>query len=197
MYRSIAVLLGVVLGTVGMPALAVNKCVGADGRTVFQDAPCAGGKGEKLDVRPAMGANAGASEPAKAKLQEEINEINRRSEIRAAIERREPIVGMTREELQLAMGLPHRANLADYDGMPHDQLIYERGDRTLYVYVYGNVVRSIQNTESINARRKPARCPSLLEFRNMETSANSITLGEEARTKRLNELRQWRRDCYE
>lgn len=36
------------------PAWAVNKCTGADGKAVFQDAPCAG-KGEALDVRPASG----------------------------------------------------------------------------------------------------------------------------------------------
>jgi Domain of unknown function (DUF4124) len=47
------------------PALAINKCTGADGRTVFQDTPCQG-KGEILDVKPAAGralpaATAGAS----------------------------------------------------------------------------------------------------------------------------------------
>ena len=36
------------------PAWAINKCTGADGKVVFQDAPCAG-KGETLDVRPASG----------------------------------------------------------------------------------------------------------------------------------------------
>ena len=36
------------------PAWAVNKCTGPDGKTVFQDAPCAG-KGEKIEVRPASG----------------------------------------------------------------------------------------------------------------------------------------------
>jgi hypothetical protein len=36
------------------PAWAVNKCTGADGKVVFQDAPCAG-KGETIIVRPASG----------------------------------------------------------------------------------------------------------------------------------------------
>lgn len=44
------------------PAWAVNKCIGPDGKVVFQDAPCTG-KGEKLDVRPASGA-ARAAAPA-------------------------------------------------------------------------------------------------------------------------------------
>jgi len=37
-----------------LPAEAINKCTGADGKVSFQDAPCAG-KGEKIDVRPASG----------------------------------------------------------------------------------------------------------------------------------------------
>ncbi len=41
------------LGTV--PAWAVNKCTGADGKVVFQDAPCPG-KGEEIQVRPASGS---------------------------------------------------------------------------------------------------------------------------------------------
>lgn len=187
----------VVLCVLGSPALAVNKCVSADGRTVFQDAPCSAGRGEKVNIRPAMGSSAGGARPANEKLQAEIEAINRRAEIRAAIERREPMVGMTREELQQALGSPHRANLADYNGVPHDQLIYERGGRTLYVYVNGNVVRSIQNTESFNARQRPSNCPTPLEFRNLETGANTITISEEARNRRLSEIRRWRRDCYE
>jgi hypothetical protein len=47
-------LFGVVLVLLCVPALAINKCTGADGRTVFQDTPCQG-KGEILDVKPAAG----------------------------------------------------------------------------------------------------------------------------------------------
>jgi hypothetical protein len=35
-------------------AWAINKCTGADGSVVFQDAPCSG-KGEQLYVRPSSG----------------------------------------------------------------------------------------------------------------------------------------------
>lgn len=34
-----------------LPAWAINKCTGADGRIVFQDMPCQG-RGEKLNIRP-------------------------------------------------------------------------------------------------------------------------------------------------
>lgn len=36
------------------PAWAINKCKTPEGKTVFQDAPCAG-QGEKIEVRPASG----------------------------------------------------------------------------------------------------------------------------------------------
>lgn len=38
-----------------VPASAVNKCIGADGRAVFQDMPCADGRGGKVEVKPASG----------------------------------------------------------------------------------------------------------------------------------------------
>lgn len=45
-------------------AYAINKCTGADGKPVFQDAPCSGA-GETLVVRPASGAaNAPAQKPS-------------------------------------------------------------------------------------------------------------------------------------
>ena len=36
------------------PVWAINKCKTPEGKTVFQDAPCAG-QGEKIEVRPASG----------------------------------------------------------------------------------------------------------------------------------------------
>lgn len=36
------------------PVFGINKCTGADGKTVFQDAPCMG-KGETITVKPASG----------------------------------------------------------------------------------------------------------------------------------------------
>lgn len=37
-------------------SMAINKCIGADGKAVFQDAPCAGGQGGKIEVRPSRGS---------------------------------------------------------------------------------------------------------------------------------------------
>ena len=46
-----------------LPAAAINKCTGPDGKTTFQDAPCTG-KGETLNVRPASGAAPAATRRA-------------------------------------------------------------------------------------------------------------------------------------
>ncbi len=47
------------------PAWAINKCTGADGKVAFQDAPCTGGKGEKVEVRLSSGG-VGTAAPAAA-----------------------------------------------------------------------------------------------------------------------------------
>lgn len=52
------------------PAWAINKCTGSDGKTVFQDAPCAG-KGEKIEVRPASGSAPIAPSAATATVKKE------------------------------------------------------------------------------------------------------------------------------
>ena len=64
--------------TAVMPSWAINKCIGADGKVAFQDAPCAG-QGQKIDVKPASGnapksINAAtASGPAVAPAQVEVH----------------------------------------------------------------------------------------------------------------------------
>ncbi|MEJ8837737.1 DUF4124 domain-containing protein [Ramlibacter sp. AN1133] len=37
------------------PANAINKCTGPEGKVTFQDAPCAAGKAETIDVHPSSG----------------------------------------------------------------------------------------------------------------------------------------------
>lgn len=68
------------------PVWAINKCIGSDGRPVFQDATCAG-KGEKLDVRPAAGSAPVASVAPGAKPMTEADRLNALS-IQSATERR-------------------------------------------------------------------------------------------------------------
>ncbi len=173
---------------ISLNALAINKCKGPNGTTVFQDAPCSGA-GETLTVRPATGPAKEGAEEGRIKAKAMLDEVNRRLEIRKAIEERQPLIGMTISELQQAMGSPDRANLANYEGTQHNQLIYERHNRTIYVYTDQGFVKAIQNTEAIGRPRLPrAPCLSALEIRNMETSANSITLSEAERVERLRQI---------
>ncbi len=57
------------------PVWAVNKCTGPDGKVSFQDAPCANGRGGKIDVKPASGHGSDASPanpvPARASMSKE------------------------------------------------------------------------------------------------------------------------------
>lgn len=61
MLKQIALAAAVV---VSLPALAINKCIGPDGKAVFQDAPCAGAGGA-IEVKPASGG-APSVQPAQA-----------------------------------------------------------------------------------------------------------------------------------
>lgn len=177
------------------PAWAINKCTGADGKVVFQDAPCAG-KGEALNIRPSSGASrpatAEAATDAKAKRDAEIAGINRRSEVRAAIQRGEPLVGMSRAELDQALGAPSKVNADNYSGVLKDQIIYDRPGQSWYVYTENGVVTSIQHRPS-ELQQTAVRCPSGLEIRAMETSASSITLSERERVQRRREIADARR----
>lgn len=60
-----SVVFGLVLILAIGNAYAINKCTGADGKIVFQDAPCSG-KGESITVKPASG-------PAATPLQAEVS----------------------------------------------------------------------------------------------------------------------------
>lgn len=65
MFKQVAFILATVAASMAAPAFAINKCMGADGKAVFQDAPCAG-HGQKIEVKPASGnaPAAGSAAPA-------------------------------------------------------------------------------------------------------------------------------------
>lgn len=174
------------------PAWAINKCTQPDGSVVFQDAPCAGGKGEAIVVRPASGnAQAGSAEST-ARVKQQIARIESDSQVTAAIELGEPLVGMTRAELDRAMGPPTKVNANNYGGRLNDQIIYERRDQSWYVYTDNDVVTSIQHRPAAINRVK-VRCPGPMEIRSMETSASSIRLSDGERIQRRKEIAEARK----
>ena len=170
-------------------AWAVNKCTGADGKVVFQDAPCADGKGQKMDIRPASGS-AGAS-PAEAQL--EIEKLKRSNAMAEAIRSHKPLIGMSIAQLQEAMGPASKVNADNYNGVQREQVIYERPGETWYVYTRSGVVESIQHRpgEQYGAAPRPqVQCPSAHEIRNAKVSASSNMLGEAERVERLKSIRE-------
>jgi hypothetical protein len=175
-----------------LPAHAINKCTGADGRVLYQELPCTGGKA--VDI-----SNAGRADPAAIiSAQVEVATASRRSAVAQAIAREEPLVGMTEAELGQAMGAPDRSNLGNYGGVQSHQLIYDRGARTWYVYTRNGAVSSIQNTERIGVperQRVSQPCPSPLAIRNMETSASSRSLREAEQVEMLRTIREIRTRC--
>ena len=182
---TLAIAVATMAGTA--PAWAVNKCV-IEGQTVFQDADCPG-QGEAIKVRPASGlANATTAESA-AKTKREIAGVEWSSKVDAAIARGEPLVGMTRAELDKAMGAPTVVNANNYAGKLKDQIVYDRPRQSWYVYTEDGVVTSIQNRPGISQTSTVAvRCPNPMEIRAMETSASSITLSEAERIQRRKEI---------
>lgn len=187
----VAILLAATVGVV--PVWAINKCTGSDGAVVFQDAPCSG-KGEALTVRPGSGhANASTAASA-ARTKTEVAGIEWRSKMNAAIARSEPLVGMTRIELDKAMGTATKINADNYAGKLKDQIIFDRPRQSWYVYTEDGIVTAIQHRPGVTqASTAPLRCPTSFEIRSMETSASSITLSEAERIQRLKEIAEARK----
>ena len=171
-----------------VPAWAVNKCAGADGKMVYQDAPCAG-QGEKLNL---MHGNAGESRVASGSAQAQLDKLKRDNEMAEAIRTHKPLVGMTVAQLQEAMGAATKVNAANYQGVQQDQIIYERPNETWYVYTRQGVVQSVQNQAGAPLGVPPkaqVACPSQHEIHNAKVSASSNMLGDAERAERLKSIR--------
>lgn len=173
------------------PAWAINKCTGPDGKVVFQDAPCADGKGEKLNIRStsAPAASVGATGDAQARLEK----MKRDNEMAEAIRTRKPLVGMTLAQLQEAMGLATKVNANNYNGTQSEQVIYERPQETWLVYTRNGVVDSIQHRPGAPIGSTPSRatgpCPTQHEINNAITSASSMTVSDAERAERWKTIR--------
>ena len=175
------------------PAQAqVYKCKDAGGRTVMQQTPCAGGAGQKLDVRPASGHQSGGGA---AQAQLELERLKAETETMAAIREGRPAVGMTRQQLEQAMGAPVTVNANNYNGVLKDQLVFEKGSDTWYVYTSGGVVESIQHRPGLSAARAHKKpCPSERDLRDAQVSANSLSASRAA-VARYESLLREQREC--
>lgn len=168
-------------------AWAINKCSTPSGGYVFQDLPCAG-KGEAIKVMPGSGAVDASTAESIAKSKMMVADVNSRSKIQEAIASHYPLIGMTRSELDQAMGAPTTVNASNYSGMRKDQIIYRQPRQTWYVYTEQGLVTSIQNTPEMNNSATSKPCLSPYVIKEMETSASSILLGDAERAERLKQI---------
>lgn len=130
------------------PAWAVNKCVDAAGKTVYQEAPCPNTHQSK-SVNTS-GAGKGDPDSEGARYWSRTVEQQKMQEKRdAAIRDRRVFVGMTADDVIRSWGKPNQVNRTVLSGLVSEQWVYERGSRfgpAQYVYVRNGVVDSVQTT---------------------------------------------------
>ena len=177
----------IALCAMNAPAMAQFKC-DVGGKATYQDMPCAS-KGEAIKLTPGSGHADAATGDAVTKSKKMVTDTNWRGKVNEAIATGKPLVGMTRAELDQAMGAPTKVNASNYSGVLKDQIIYRQPSQTWYVYTVQGLVESIQNTpESNEAVASKAPCLSPFTIREMATSASSIRLGDAERAERLKQI---------
>jgi hypothetical protein len=173
--------------TSNVAAQTAYKCVDAKGRTTLQQAPCA--NGQRINVTTSSFGDP-PPPPSKAEVAAFAAGEERRDAIAAGLRQGYPVVGMNVSQLAQVLGQPDRVNTSDYGPGLEEQRIYDRGDRTIYVYTAGGLVRSIQNNARIGAQARSGPCPTSTEIRNLESSASSITIGESQRKEMMKAVKE-------
>ena len=159
-----------VCGWLSAPAAAqVYRCVQADGRVAFQDAPCAGGTGQQMPTRSPNAVGPAADRP---------------EHIRAGIAARRPVPGMTEPELTRALGAPLRRT-STLAGATVVEVLTFRAEHAFYgVTLTNGVVTSVSETaapapppagQGAPGYAAPGRsCPTPRDIRNLEVEISKI-----------------------
>lgn len=183
----------IALCAINTPAMAQFKCE-SGGKAAYQDMPCADSKGGSIKLTPGSGHADAATGDAVAKSKKMVADANWRGKVNEAIATGKPLVGMTRAELDQAMGAPTKVNASNYSGVLKDQIIYRQPSQTWYAYTEQGVVASIQHApEANNVAASKAPCLSPYVIKDMETSASSISLGSAERVERLKQIGEARK----
>lgn len=170
------------------PVWAQYKCTSPEGRVSYQERPCASQqRSQALDLRTLPPPSAGEASAAAADLAQRNAALDKRIAIRRAIDEHRPLVGMTAAELQQAMGAPNTVNASQVGATASDQHVYQRGTRTIYVYVQAGRVTAIQDTASGRTAAAPVagKCLSRREVWELEVEAsrNDVQRNDDARTR--------------
>lgn len=110
-------------------ALAVYKCPGPGGTTVFQQSPCAYGD-KPIEVNPAT--------PDPRRATRTRSSAPEQSPLRA------PVIGVSRDAAIQQMGPPDRVNSNKTASGETEQLVYSRDGKMVYVHIRNGVVNSVQ-----------------------------------------------------
>lgn len=161
--------LALALSGLSAGARAAYRCVSPSGAVGFQDTPCPGHhRQDTVAVTAAPSASSAES-------------IARSRRIDAAIVAGQPVVGMSRREVDRALGgAPDRVAQGQYPGVIRDQLTFERGDRIWVVTLDNGRVVGVESREPRLPRAVAAAsglaqaraCPSAAEIRDIEMRIN-------------------------
>jgi hypothetical protein len=134
------------VATLALPSAQAQpyKCT-VDGKTVYQQARCAGGTA--VNVSGAGRGDPGS--PVAAQLQREVAAIRRRDAGEAAIRAGEVFIGMTADEVVKSWGQPSKINSSTSVGGLNEQWIYrsKRIGYDQYVYLDNGIVTGTQSSQ--------------------------------------------------
>ena len=161
-------------------AFAQYKCQQGDGTITYQQTACATDEAQERVKLYVPGSDTDPSTSA-PDFKTQIDELDRRRLVRDAIESGRPMVSMTRQELEQAMGYPDAVSAAQYGPNAQDRLVYYRDGHTIYVYIDNGVVSAIQNTVGVPSAQRKATCPTPAEIRDIEIEISKIENRNNAR----------------
>ena len=171
-------------------AQGVYRCTDAGGKAVFQQAPCSGGQGRRIDVSP----NVLDGEAALGNAYRQ--ELLRSARSREARARGMLVDGMTTGEMYQLLGQPVVVNSDNFGDGARQQHVFRYQDGSArYVYTHDGKVVGVQNRPAA-ATRELQPCYTELEIRNAGVGRDSNTLGPEGREqirRRVEEMRRCRR----
>ncbi|MDM4768057.1 DUF4124 domain-containing protein [Pelomonas sp. SE-A7] len=162
------------LAAASLPALAQYQCRLADGSLSYQQQACPSGAAQqKLELRDQRpGAPASAPDYAG-----QLRELEQRRLIREAISAGRPLVGMTRAELDAALGSPLRSSQGQIGADQTEQLSYQRPGRSLHVSLRNGLVVAFDDVDRgprSNGQQLAKACASPREIRDIEIEINKL-----------------------
>lgn len=184
------VLAAFIFAPIAASAQGVYRCGSS-----YQSQPCANGSGSEVKIQAGNSASTGSSS-AKGGLNE--------ADFNRCYIKNEACKGMNMAQLERSFGKPYKINSSTGSYGYHEQRIYTKGADEYYVYTENGIVTGIQHQPgaaaifgSASSNRAPKECPSALEIRNAEVSANSISIDEYKRRVLLKQISEMKRCALE